>query len=280
MPFPQHEGGVEEVGESAPMNYLSACAILKDENVYLPEWIAYHRAVGVEHFYLYDNESAVPVATTLGPEVNAGLVTVLRRTGRAQQGPAYEDCLARYRNDSVWIAFIDIDEFIVPKMSVDLRLVVKDYERFGGVGFNWQTFGSSGLLRRPEGLQIEAFTRRSIRRYSMNNHIKSIVRPTRAVKYRDPHSFSYNESRCVNEKFSFVEGAFNEPPLHEVAQINHYMIRSREEYEQKARRGAADGSKKTVYLLETWDKEMNVEEDRDILRFAEATKKILGGVNP
>ena len=262
------------------MNYLSVCAILKDENIYLPEWIAYHRAVGVEHFYLYDNESGVPVATTLGAEVGSGLVSVIRQSGRAQQGPAYEDCLARRRHDSVWIAFVDIDEFIVPKAEVDLRLVVKKYEQFGGVGFNWQVFGSSGLARRPEGLQIEGFTRRSVRRYSMNNHIKSIVRPTRALKYRDPHSFSYSESFCVNERFARLENAFNEPPLHEVAQINHYMLRSRQEYEQKVRRGAADGSKKTVPLLESWDREMNVEEDRDILRFADATKRILGGVNP
>jgi hypothetical protein len=262
------------------MNYLSICAILKDESAYLPEWIAFHRAVGVEHFYLYDNESAVPVAHVLGREMSAGLVSIIRWPGKAQQGPAYEDCLARHRRDSAWIAFVDLDEFIVPKAAGDLPSLLKDYEKFGAVGFNWQTFGSSGLETRPKGLQIEAFTKRSTRAYSMNTHIKSIVRPPRATKYRDPHSFTYSESHCVNEKFAYVEGAFNSPPLHQVAQINHYIVRSKEESAQKAARGAADGSKKTAELLERWDRELNAEDDVEILRFAAATKRILTGGKP
>jgi len=37
--------------------YLSICAIFKDEAPYLPEWIEFHRLVGVERFFLYDNGS-------------------------------------------------------------------------------------------------------------------------------------------------------------------------------------------------------------------------------
>ena len=35
--------------------FLSLCCIIKDEK-YLEEFIIYHHIVGVEHFYIYDNE--------------------------------------------------------------------------------------------------------------------------------------------------------------------------------------------------------------------------------
>ena len=39
------------------MKYLSVVAVMKDELRNLPEWLDFHRRVGVEHFYLYDNNS-------------------------------------------------------------------------------------------------------------------------------------------------------------------------------------------------------------------------------
>ena len=35
--------------------YLSVCAIYRDEAHYLAEWIEFHRLVGVERFFLYNN---------------------------------------------------------------------------------------------------------------------------------------------------------------------------------------------------------------------------------
>lgn len=34
------------------MAYLSICATFKDEAPYIPEWIEFHRRVGVDHFFL------------------------------------------------------------------------------------------------------------------------------------------------------------------------------------------------------------------------------------
>ena len=36
---------------------LSVVAIMKNEGAYLKEWLDFHILVGVEKFYLYDNES-------------------------------------------------------------------------------------------------------------------------------------------------------------------------------------------------------------------------------
>ena len=40
--------------------YLSILCIIKNED-YLEEFILYHYLLGVEHFYIYDNESDIPI---------------------------------------------------------------------------------------------------------------------------------------------------------------------------------------------------------------------------
>ena len=38
-------------------SYLSICAVYRDEAPYLREWVEFHRLVGVERFFLYNNDS-------------------------------------------------------------------------------------------------------------------------------------------------------------------------------------------------------------------------------
>ena len=49
----------EENRESKQFKYfISVACIIKNEGPYLKEWIEYHKLIGVEHFYVYDNESS------------------------------------------------------------------------------------------------------------------------------------------------------------------------------------------------------------------------------
>jgi len=41
--------------------YASICIMVKDEEYYIQEWLEYHRLIGFEHFYIYDNNSEIPV---------------------------------------------------------------------------------------------------------------------------------------------------------------------------------------------------------------------------
>ncbi len=43
------------------MYYTCVCCIVKDEEAYLREWVAWHLALGFEHSILYDNNSKKPV---------------------------------------------------------------------------------------------------------------------------------------------------------------------------------------------------------------------------
>ena len=54
--------------------YLTLCAIAKNEGRYLQEWIEYHKMLGVEKFFIYDNDSADNTLEILQPYIDANLV--------------------------------------------------------------------------------------------------------------------------------------------------------------------------------------------------------------
>lgn len=99
------------------LHNLAIVAILKNEGSYLKEWLDYHLLAGVDHFYLYDNESPDNQAEVAKSYVEAGLVDYFSLPGKSMQFVAYNDALKRFKFQNRYMAFIDGDEFIYPKSS-------------------------------------------------------------------------------------------------------------------------------------------------------------------
>ena len=138
---------------------VSICAIFRDEALYLREWIEFHKIVGVDHFYLYNNFSEDAYQEVLRPYVENGDVTLTEWPYPQGQMSAYRDCVERYRDETQWIGFIDIDEFVVPKKTDTIYEFLKPFSRRAAVLIYWKFFGSSGFLERdPAGLVTEDFT--------------------------------------------------------------------------------------------------------------------------
>jgi Glycosyltransferase family 92 len=231
---------------------VAICCIVKDEE-YLTEWVDYHLTVGVSQFYIYDNESEIPVSETLKYYIESGLVVVELIEGKIKQMIAYGLCLKKYGRFCKWIAFIDADEFIVPKtFTGSLPEFLVPYERYGGLGINWLVFGSNGHIEKPTGLQIECYTRRTLKSNPLNEHIKSIVQP-KHVKHipSGPHHFHYKLGRySVNENFIRFKGPYSPHSTNKI-QLNHYWLRSETDFKEKLQRGRAD--KNSPELARKWE---------------------------
>ncbi len=256
------------------MDYLSVCAIVKDENAYLPEWLEYHRLVGVERFYIYDNGSRTPLSETLSGE---GRAVVTSLPGHARQSEAYTDCVRRHGTASVWMAFIDVDEFLFPRSTDDLRAILRAYEDFAGLSVNWRVFGTSGHASRPEGLQVENFLLRTPDQFFPNSHIKTIAQPRFVESVSHAHFCSYAPGRsCVNLDRSPVHGPFDPSGLSpgRPLQLNHYYTRSRSEFGEKIARGGGDGSRAGMEDFVRVENECSVR-DEGMLRFAPALRSSL-----
>lgn len=224
------------------MHYLTMCCIVKnEEESYLREWLCYHHAMGVEHFYVYDNESRIPLDGILTDYIQAGWVNVFRMPGYGVQLYAYTHCLHYLSDKTRWMGFIDLDEFILPSAQRDLRVFLADYETFGGLGINWLCYGSSGLTQKPGASQVELFIHRTPSDFPDNRHIKSIIQPQHTIAPLSPHHFLYRDGfGCVNEHGTAVDGPFSENSTMKI-RINHYFLRSSEQFQAKLDRGRATG---------------------------------------
>lgn len=229
--------------------YLSVLCISKNEGSYLKEWIEYHKLVGVERFYFYDNDSSDNTKEVLEPYIKAGNVIYHEISGNSQQFPAYRDCIRKYARETRWLAIIDIDEFIVPIEKESISNFLKDYEKYPAVGINWVNFDSNGHETKPSehgGLVIANYTRiRSESKDSLkgNQHIKSIVNPKDVITIDSPHYAVYmGGTGAVTENFDTVYGAFTNIHSSSKIQINHYYTKSREEYIQKCQKGRASSN--------------------------------------
>ena len=144
---------------------VAICACFKNEEKYLREWIEYHLMIGVEHFYLFNNESSDGYIQILEPYITNGHVTVEDIPGKGVQYEAYKKCLDKHHQDVEWIAMIDLDEFITVKKKIEagdslpkLTNLLARFEKYPSVRFWWRQFGSSGLVSRPlDDLVVESF---------------------------------------------------------------------------------------------------------------------------
>jgi hypothetical protein len=219
---------------------LSLCLIAKDENSYLKEWLDFHILLGVEHFWIYDNDSASPISDAIQNYIQDGWVTVNQIHGKGMQLFAYDHCIQTYGNFSKWIGFIDTDEFIVLKNGNNLQEFLKTYDQYAGLAISSLFFGAGGNESRPECGQIAGYQIRSHEDLSTNWLIKSIVQPEKVIFPISPHSFMFSEGNfCVNE-LEYRVDTQSFPCSVTKIQLNHYYTRSAQEWKEKINRGRGD----------------------------------------
>jgi hypothetical protein len=222
------------------MKYLAACCIFKDELRYLREWIEYHRLVGVERFYMVSNDdSPEPTRALLNPYIENGEVIFFSRPGGpfvTLQTTIYLDVLVAAIGHVRWLAFLDVDEFLLPVEADNVPQVLASYEQHAALAVNWACFGSSGLREAPQ-LQTAAYRMRLRDDHDENRAYKSIVDPARVIGTYSPHQFLLAEPGALVDEFGkTVTHPWrneNNPFFGTRIRLNHYRIRSAEEFAEK-----------------------------------------------
>lgn len=225
---------------STPKYYLAVCAIAKNEGPYFKEWIEWHRKQGVEKFYIYDNESTDQTKQVLQPYIESGIVEYQFFPGRKRQLAAYDDCFERHRFDARWIAVIDIDEFIVPIKDNSIPQFLHRMEGYAVVEINWLVYGSSGVREKEDGDVMQRFRKHSLPTHRLNRHVKSIVDPRQVCCMVGCHEAARISGKPVDPNGNVIKDhCCNRTPQQDVIRINHYAIKSYEEFLAKQARGRA-----------------------------------------
>jgi hypothetical protein len=207
--------------------YISVCSIFKDEAKFLKEWIEYHLLVGVDHFYLYNNNSVDSYFNVLSPYLEKELVTIIYwpdclsenerdpHWALSTQLSAYEHAIYTFKNSTKWMVFLDVNEFLVPANKT-VRDVLRNFDQFPGVILKEECFDASRIDILPvrkllvETLELTAPVQ------SYKNKEKMIFKPELC------EGSSWMPYRCNFQK--------NQPPgfvSHSELRINQYQNRYR-----------------------------------------------------
>ena len=234
----------------AQENNLAVVLICKDEEDYVDEWIRYHELAGVRHFYIYDNDSADSTAAKArahNRDKTAVIVHPWRlraKAGKCTVGPqeaAYAHAILCYGHKHRWMAFIDIDEFIVPRQHGTIIEALERLDRHSNISLSWSQFGHCGHMTKPSEPCAFAYMLRHQPDINRSDHFKCIIDPSKismiGVHYCltiDMGTTTSNDRGQVeeNNRRQSADGFVSS----EFLQLNHYRTKSMAENNAKLRR--------------------------------------------
>ncbi len=269
--------------------YFSICCIFKDEARYFKEWIEYQKIIGVDHIYAYNNDSTDDYIKVLEPYIEEGYITLIEFPGQYAQFPAYTHCLNNFGNETFWLAYVDLDEFIVPKVATNIKEWIKPYEKYPSIEFYWLMFGTNGIVEyNKENLVIEQFTNsfetiRNTGKIALNTFYEPVKMYHHFI-FCWIHFLGFKfKVSTVDEHKHFVFFHHN-PPVNQKCsiQMNHYWSKCLSEYVRKIDKGDMVDKKHDEIRKDLsffyWHEHQNVREDKVIFRFLAELKIAMYGI--
>lgn len=267
---------------------LAIAAILRNEAPYVAEWARFHAAAGVRRFLVYDNGSTDGTIETLRGALDADRLIVMpwaqvfrdARMGREihNQVLAYAHAARNFGADFRWMAFIDVDEFLVPARAASLPEALAHLGDCRSLSLPWHMFGRAGHVTPPEGGIVKNYLTRFAEPMSDLRGVrafKCIVDPCHLTGVRvhsmevDGSEASCNDrgTRAATEADRTKPGFYSADHI----QLNHYYTRSEQELAAKIGRGPNLRAKLGDYERKVRRTVANIEsavvEDRTALRY-------------
>jgi len=236
----------DENESNSPLK-VALCAIAKNENLYIREWVEYYKNIGISKVIINDNndKEGERFDVVINDYIEDGFVDIndMRgivkndpRYGYSIQGQAYEHCYDNYHKNYDWMLFFDADEFLfVESKYKDIYEFLNDFSDYDGIKVQWKVFGDNGHLYYENKPVIERFLNETNMHYTF--YVKTILK-CKDHKYRllfGPHGVSNKETNIVNMKKKKVDikkpirndfRVYYDLPVY----LYHFLTKSTQEY--------------------------------------------------
>ncbi|KAG8384919.1 hypothetical protein BUALT_Bualt04G0168200 [Buddleja alternifolia] len=220
---------------------MCVCTMLRNQARFLPEWIMYHSQIGVDRWFIYDNNSDDDIEHVVESLVGANY-NVTRHVWPwiKSQEAGFAHCALQARDSCDWVGFIDVDEFFHLPSNLSLPGIVRNQSgpiEVAELRVPCHSFGPSGLQKLPTKGVMVGYTCRM----AFPERHKSIVKPEAL------NSSLINVVHHFHLKSGFRHVNMNRSAL----VINHYKYQVWEVFKEKFYRRVA------TYVSD-WQQERNV----------------------
>ena len=228
---------------------FGVCAIIKNENLYLREWVDHYIRLGFDKIILYDNNDLcgeIP-NVVIQDYINAGIIDVIDRRGVRgnadtlecgynldPQINAYNECLETYMDELDWIAFFDVDEFleICDAKTIQEQFEFMGYDAFDAVYVAWEIYGDNGkMYYEPEPVQKRFPIPATADHYGY--FPKSICKTNKGIRYNEHPHTPDGASGCSADRTPYSLNGWAyllKAPYYEHMLLKHYFTKSLTEY--------------------------------------------------
>jgi hypothetical protein len=267
---------------------LLALTCVKNEGAFLLEWIAHHRACGVDRFLVFSNDCADGTDAMLDRLQAMGGLDHVRNQGPHPQGPQWAALKAAPRHPAYraadWIIGLDADEFVnVAIGERTLPALIAALPGASAVTLTWRMFGNAGVEAFEDAPVTETFRRAAPRVLHWPwraQQVKTLWRNDGTWARPGVHRPRAPDPARVAAVFDGAgrrlpadwpaQRSFSPPGQdhYALAQINHYALGAMQSYLVKCDRGRANRAASAFDLSYWVERNFCDEEDASILPLA------------
>ncbi|KAL3809303.1 hypothetical protein ACHAXA_009427 [Cyclostephanos tholiformis] len=236
--------------DRSALTSAALCGIVKDAEPYLDEWVDYNFGLGFHTIYLVDNSADHELRNWQDRRRNSGYsVRVIPKPGTHRQMYSYHICASEFKNDHAYMAFFDVDEYLVLKKHDTVDDFLRDHLPKGALQISWYIFGTNSRdmyspLPVTKRFTLRDGTSESDRHPSEWHNVKAILKLSDYGQYpKSPHSMTTNKRTAGSEKawidtngksnFDSIGSVNYDRPV-DIAVLHHYKYLSSKEFRWKS----------------------------------------------
>ena len=151
------------------------------------EWIVHHILLGFQHIYIYDDNSIIPILSTISilPDNIKACVTVYTLTNEYEINPNklnapipeliyydeeiynrfnhekqlyFYNYFVKYHKDKAkWVLCCDVDEYVYLSIDTNINDYIESVQEYDIIFLPWVMYGTSYFTDKPSGLIIDNF---------------------------------------------------------------------------------------------------------------------------
>jgi len=235
---------------------IALCTMGKQENLYVKEFINYYIKLGIDNFFIYDDndENSERISDMIDIQYkNIVEVYEAKKLKYVNQSLAFTDCYDKNKNKFDWILMVDMDEFLYIKKDTLKNYLLKPvFNKCDFIKINWILPSDNGQLYYENKSLFERFKGP----YKKSRFIKSIIRGNISnLKYwvHSPYISPYKNASCNNIGKKINNDIINLEHIDNInirkAFIIHFHYKSTEEFIQKLKRGYSNWYGKELFNM-------------------------------